>query len=129
MTSARRNTPQKEIVQKALGEATGFVSAQQLHRQLVEQGQPVGLATVYRQLNALMVSGQADMIPIPGGQLFRACRQGAHHHHLVCEVCGKAVEIEPPSEEWIRAAADQHGFTVSRHVLEVFGLCADCAAR
>ena len=124
----RRNTVQKEAVRRALGDATGFVSAGELHRRLTERGNPIGLATVYRQLNTLAEAGAADTIPVPGGQLFRACEPGAHHHHLVCESCGRAVEIDPPSEEWIRAAADAHGFTVSSHLVEVFGRCADCRA-
>ncbi|WP_455132005.1 hypothetical protein [Microbacterium aurum] len=41
---------------------------------------------------------------------------------------GTAVEIDPPHEEWIWRAAAQHGFTVSHHVLEIFGRCAECAA-
>ncbi len=127
-TVETRHTFQKDVIRRALGEATGFISAQQLHQRLDAEGTPVGLATVYRQLNVLAESGQADTIPIAGGQLYRACAPGAHHHHLVCENCGKAVEIDPPSEQWIRAAAQQNGYTITRHVLEVFGLCSDCAA-
>ncbi|MGO1823093.1 MAG: Fur family transcriptional regulator, partial [Brevibacterium aurantiacum] len=54
--------------------------------------------------------------------------QDEHHHHLVCENCGKAVEVEPPSEDWITTTAHSHGFEVTRHVFEIFGLCAECAA-
>ncbi|HCS60205.1 MULTISPECIES: Fur family transcriptional regulator [Microbacterium] len=124
----RRQTVQKEAVRQALEEATGFISATQLHQRINTEGTPIGLATVYRQLNALAESGHADTIPVPSGQLFRACEPGAHHHHLVCEECGTAVEIEPSDEEWIRDTAARHGFTVTRHILEVFGRCADCAA-
>lgn len=81
---------------------------------------------MYRQLNALAESGHADTVPGPSGLLFRACAPDAHHHHLVCENCGYAVEINPPEEAWIRQTAARHGFTVTHHVLEVFGRCADC---
>lgn len=124
----RRQTVQKEAVRHALEEATGFISAGQLHQRINDEGMPIGLATVYRQLNALAESGHADTIPVPSGQLFRACNGGAHHHHLVCENCGRAVEIDPPDEAWIRQSAARHGFTVTRHTLEVFGRCADCQA-
>ncbi len=123
-----RRTAQKEAIRQALDGSPGFVSAQQVHRLLQDAGTPVGLATVYRQLNALASSGDADTITGPGGQLFRTCTApGSHHHHLVCEKCGKA-EVLEPNENWIRAAAREHGYTVTRHVLEVFGLCRDCAA-
>lgn len=121
-----RHTMQKEAVRRALEEAEGFVSAPQLHRILVEQGESVGLATVYRQLGALARAGQVDTVPVAGSQLFRACQPGVHHHHLVCEECGKAAEISPPDESWINAEAKQHGFTITRHVFELFGRCADC---
>ncbi|MFC6355921.1 Fur family transcriptional regulator [Luethyella okanaganae] len=124
----QRRTVQQTAVRGALEKAGGFISAQDLHQRLNERGDSVGLATVYRQLNALEAAGLADTIPVLGGQLFRACTAGEHHHHLVCENCGRAVQIDPPSEGWIQTAADQHGFTVTRHVLEVFGRCPDCAS-
>lgn len=122
-----RRTVQREAVRSALADAGGFVSAQDLHRQVNESGTPVGLATVYRRLHSLVDAGEADALPVPGGQLFRACAPGGHHHHLVCENCGKAIEIQPPDETWFHTSARTHGFTVDRHVLEVFGRCGDCS--
>lgn len=125
---ATRRTAQKEAIRRALDASSGFVSAQQVHRLLQDAGTPVGMATVYRQLNALTESGAADTVTGPEGQLFRTCAaDGHHHHHLICENCGKA-ELLEPNETWIRAAARDHGYTVTRHILEVFGLCRDCAA-
>ncbi len=123
-----RRTAQKDAIRRALDASPGFVSAQQVHRILQDAGTPVGLATVYRQLNALAGSGAADTVTGPDGALFRTCAtDGQHHHHLICENCGRA-ELLEPSEEWIRAAARRHGYTVTRHVLEVFGLCHECVA-
>lgn len=122
----QRRTEQKKAITDALNSADGFVSAQQLHRQLADAGTSVGLATVYRQLNALAASGHADRITNADGQAFRACRTNGHHHHLVCEGCGRVAEIETPDEDWIHRSAAQHGFTVSRHVLEAFGQCSAC---
>ncbi|MFT4108509.1 Fur family transcriptional regulator [Propionicimonas sp.] len=125
---ATRRTAQKDAIRSALDASTGFLSAPQVHRLLQEAGTPVGLATVYRQLNTLAQVGAVDTVNGPDGQLFRTCRTTAHHHHLICESCGKAEDLEV-REDWIRAAAASHGFTVTRHVVEVFGLCADCASR
>ncbi len=86
----------------------------------------VGLATVYRQLNALAEAGEADTVRLEGQQLFRLCGDDGHHHHLVCTNCGKTVEIESPSETWLRGISEKYGFTIERHTLEVFGLCPDC---
>ena len=122
-----RRTAQKAAIRRALDDAPGFISAQQLHQRLQRDGTHVGLATVYRQLAALAESGAADSIRISDGYLYRACESGAHHHHLVCENCGNAIEIDPP-EDWMRAVAQRHGYTITRHTLEVFGLCPQCAA-
>ena len=117
----QRQTRQKDAIREALRENDEFISAQDLHRWL-----DIGLATVYRQLNALADAGLADTIRLDGQQLFRLCGDDGHHHHLVCVRCGRTVEIEPPSESWLRGIADAHGFTVESHTLEVFGLCPDC---
>ena len=59
---ARRQTWQKDAVLHALGKAEGFVSAQQLHKQLTQHGSVIGLATVYRTLNSLVADGLADSL-------------------------------------------------------------------
>ena len=121
-----RHTKQKDAVMAQLRGCDDFISAQELHRKLVDSGLRIGLATVYRQLNSLVDSGAADTVRMDGQQLFRLCGDDAHHHHLVCRKCGKTIEIDPPSESWLRKVADGHGFTVEPHTLEVFGLCPDC---
>ena len=121
-----RHTKQKDAVMRQLRACDDFVSAQELHRRLEDEGVRVGLATVYRQLNALADAGAADTIRLEGQQLYRLCGDDGHHHHLVCRACGRTVEIDPPSESWLRRIAGDHGFTVESHTLEVFGLCSDC---
>ena len=69
---------------------------------------------------------RADTVRLDGQQLFRLCGDDGHHHHLVCTNCGKTVEIESPSESWLKGISDKYGFTIERHTLEVFGLCEDC---
>ncbi|MDQ1542793.1 MAG: Fur family transcriptional regulator, ferric uptake regulator, partial [Actinomycetota bacterium] len=51
-----------------------------------------------------------------------------HHHHLVCVDCGKTVEVEVPVEEWVQKVSQTNGFTPVRHVLDMYGRCADCEA-
>jgi Fur family ferric uptake transcriptional regulator len=126
--TAKRNTWQREAVREALGESEGFVSAQSLHSALRERGSSIGLATVYRALADLAVEGEADSLQQEGESLYRACTPGTHHHHLICRNCGLTVEIEADAvEEWAKAVAAQHGFTQPNHIVDVFGLCADCS--
>ncbi|MEY4310414.1 MAG: hypothetical protein RLZ71_340 [Actinomycetota bacterium] len=125
--TAKRNTWQKDAVRHALGEAIGFVSAQQLHLVLKNHGSTIGLATVYRALADLATNGEADSLQSQEGELlYRACTT-EHHHHLICENCGKTVEIEAHEvEAWAEKVAKQHGFRKPTHTVEIFGLCSDC---
>ncbi|MBO0868194.1 MAG: transcriptional repressor, partial [Micromonosporaceae bacterium] len=64
-----------------------------------------------------------------GEQVYRRCARSNHHHHLVCRVCGRTVEVEGPAvERWARQQAEQHGFTEVDHTVEILGTCASCAA-
>jgi Fur family transcriptional regulator, ferric uptake regulator len=125
--SKRRNTPQKAAVKHALGEATGFVSAQQLHQTLKKHGSTIGLATVYRTLADLAEAGEADVLTSKDGELlYRACTT-SHHHHLICRACGLTVEIEAKKvESWADQVAEAHGFAEPSHNIDIFGICAAC---
>jgi Fur family transcriptional regulator, ferric uptake regulator len=126
--AARRSTPQKAAIRDALNHSDAFVSAQDLHRALERDGVAVGLATVYRNLAEMAERGEADVLQAePGVQLYRACGP-QHHHHLSCVQCGRTIEIEAPVEDWVDAVAAEHGFVRTRHVVDVFGVCADCRA-
>ena len=73
-----RHTKQKDAVMAQLRGCDDFISAQELHRKLVDSGLRIGLATVYRQLNSLVDSGAADIVRMDGQQLFRLCGDDAH---------------------------------------------------
>jgi Fur family ferric uptake transcriptional regulator len=125
--TVKRNTWQREAVRSALGTSEGFVSAQALHSSLRDSGSPIGLATVYRALADLAVEGDADSLQQEGESLYRACTPGSHHHHLICRNCGLTVEIEADAvESWASKVAAEHGFTEPSHVVDVFGICANC---
>ncbi|ROR71933.1 Fur family transcriptional regulator [Bogoriella caseilytica] len=127
--TGRRQTFQKTVILRVLNEVDGFISAQDLHRRLEAAGDHVGLATVYRHLNALAELGEVDAVPLGQSQVFRACRGPEHHHHLVCEDCGRVEEVEAPDEGWLSRVAGERGFTLQRHLLEGYGRCGQCATR
>ena len=126
-TGSKRNTPQKAAVKHALGEARGFVSAQQLHQTLKNHGSTIGLATVYRTLADLAVAGEADSLQSKDSEvLYRACTT-SHHHHLICRKCGLTLEIEAQNlEKWADQVATEHGFSQPSHNIDIFGVCAGC---
>jgi Fur family ferric uptake transcriptional regulator len=123
-----RGTRQAEAVAAVLERLPGFCSAQQIHAELRDGGQQVGLTTVYRHLQSLSESGLIDAIRDSTGETrYRRCRTDAHHHHLTCRNCGRSVEVEGKAvERWAEQVAQQAGFSDVGHTVELFGLCPDC---
>jgi Fur family transcriptional regulator, ferric uptake regulator len=125
--TAPRPTRQRTAVARALDEAGGFRSAQDLHAALRDE---VGLTTVYRALQSMAEAGEVDVLRTDDGEaIYRRCVSEDHHHHLVCRSCGATVEVEGPAvERWAETVATEHGFHDVSHTLEVFGTCAGCHA-
>lgn len=121
-----RATRQRLTVLDALRERPDAVTAQDLHMELRQAGEPIGLTTVYRTLTALADTGLLDTFTRDGEQAFRLCGDG-HHHHLVCETCNKVEEIEADDvERWVSEVARRHGYEVTGHRADIFGICAQC---
>jgi Fur family ferric uptake transcriptional regulator len=131
VTVKQRSTRQGAAVRDVLSAAEGFTSAQDVYATLRAGGDSVGLSTVYRHLQALVDSGEVDVILTPDGETtYRYCGHArtAHHHHLVCRHCGRTEEIEGRVvERWASEVAREHGFTDVDHTLELFGICEQCA--
>lgn len=132
--TATRSTTQGAAVRQALREDTAFRSAQDIYATLRGDGQRIGLATVYRRLQAFEEEGLVDVIHNPDGEtVYRLCGAATaaahHHHHLVCRNCGHTEEIEGSRvERWLAQVTDDHGYTDVDHTLELFGLCPRCSA-
>lgn len=128
MTARPRNTTQRQAIKAQLSELDGFVSAQQLHEILAREGQKIGLATVYRNLQILADDGAVDVVRTDTELLYRACSNSEHHHHLVCRSCGKTVEVSGARlESWINRVAADAGFVQVDHTVEFMGTCTECA--
>jgi Fur family ferric uptake transcriptional regulator len=121
-----RTTRQRTAVLAALRRAPEPLSAQDLHADL---GRSVALATVYRALQGLVDAGRVDVFRRDTGEaLFRLCNP-VHHHHLVCERCGRVEEIDACEVElWASRVARRHGFSITGHQADVFGVCEACRA-
>lgn len=121
-----KSTKQRKAVAEVLATISKFSSAQEVHSILISRGEKVGLATVYRTLQALAETGAIDVLRNDGEALYRACSND-HHHHLVCTGCNKTTEIAAPEVEiWTEKIAREQGYLISGHTIEVFGLCKNC---
>ncbi len=127
-----RMTRQRTAVLAVLDASEDFRSAQQWHECLRSSSSTIGLATVYRALQALADAGEVDSVMGTDGEtLYRRCGDNTrHHHHLRCRICGAAVEIEGPGvEEWAAKIGEQHGYSLVEHMIELTGICEACAAK
>ena len=126
----RRNSARRLRILEYLQSVDRFLSSQEIHKQLKSQGESLGLATVYRQLEVLLEEGQVDSIVSPKGEkLFRHCGVDEdHHHHIICRKCGATMQIEISEVEVMaEMAAKKYKFTDVSHSLEIFGLCEKCS--
>ncbi len=123
----RRTTRQRAALADALTDRSVFLSAQEIHARLRDAGTQVGLATVYRNLQAMAADGEVDVRRTDDGEcVYRACSSG-HHHHLVCRVCGRTVEVAERSvEAWAERVGAEHGFRDITHLVEIVGTCDAC---
>lgn len=126
-----RNTKQRRTVKATLDGLEDFISAQELHMLMASRKESVSLATTYRILQSMVDNGELDVLRTSDGEaIYRMCEANHHHHHLLCRSCGKAEEIEAPSiEDWATEIGAKFGYADIDHVIEVTGICADCAAK
>jgi Fur family ferric uptake transcriptional regulator len=102
------------------------VAAQEIHEQL---RQPVGLASVYRVLDTLAEHGLVQRVDVGDGiARFEPVRSRAdHHHHLVCDDCGKVEAFSDARlESAIHAVERRSGYAVAAHDVVLRGACTTC---
>lgn len=102
-------------------------SAEDIYRLLLESGEDIGLATVYRVLTQFEEAGLVIRHHFEGGQSVFEMDHGTHHDHLVCVKCGRVEEfvdqlIETRQEEIAKKA----GYLITDHSLNIYGICKSC---
>jgi Fur family ferric uptake transcriptional regulator len=106
------------------------LSAQEIEDALRTGERAVGRATVYRVLDELDQAGLIARVEVGDGVTrYEALFPGgaAHHHHLVCDRCGKLIPfVDDELERAIRRIARRDGFSLSDHDVTLHGVCADC---
>jgi Fur family ferric uptake transcriptional regulator len=103
------------------------MSAEDIYRGLLEGGEDVGLATVYRVLTQFEAAGLVSKHNFEGGHSVYELNQGEHHDHILCVKCGKVDEfVDDLIEERQRAIAAEAGFSMTDHCLYIYGICAEC---
>ena len=108
------------------------LSAEDVYKALLERGEEIGLATVYRVLTQFEVAGLVARHHFESGQSVFELNRGGHHDHIVCVQCGKVEEFfDEVIEKRQREIAEMRGFRINDHSLIIYGDCArpDCPGR
>jgi len=103
------------------------LSAEDVYKALLDTGEDVGLATVYRVLTQFEAAGLVTRHNFEGGYSVFELSQANHHDHLVCLSCGRVEEfVDEIIEQRQQLIAEQAGFKMSDHALNIYGICAPC---
>ena len=127
--SSGRSGSARRAVVDLLGRQGCCLSAQEIHDRLRATGARVGIASVYRALEGLDGLGLVQRVDLGDGsaRFEPALAGGDHHHHLVCDDCGKVEPFEDPTlEAAIERVADGRGYAVAAHDVVLRGACKDC---
>lgn len=105
------------------------ISAEDVYKILLDKGEEIGLATVYRVLNQFDDAGIVSRHHFEGGKSVFELSGSSHHDHLFCLKCGRVVEFE---DDVIESRQDQiasdNGIRLTNHSLYLYGECSDVAA-
>jgi Fur family transcriptional regulator, ferric uptake regulator len=103
------------------------ISAEEVYKKLLESGDDVGLATVYRVLTQFEAAGLVIRHHFDTGHAVFELDEGAHHDHLVCVKCNKVEEfVDKVIEQRQLEIAKEFGFQITEHCLYLYGMCAAC---
>ncbi len=122
-----QRTRSQERILDLLKTLNRAVSAQDIYMELRSRDQNMGLATVYRSLEALKLEGAVQVRTLANGESLYGSVQ-RDQHHLTCLNCGESIAInECPVHQLESQLQDSHQFKIYYHTLEFFGLCDRCS--
>ncbi len=103
------------------------LSAEDVYKILLNSGDDVGLATVYRVLTQFEDAGLLIRHHFESGKAVFELNQGDHHDHIVCVKCGIVEEFyDEEIERRQQKAAESRGFKIQDHSLMIYGVCEKC---
>lgn len=120
-------TKQRMAILEGLNTGTAHVTAQEVYEVVNEKHPEIGFATVYRFLRKLTEQKFVTEVRMGGLPARYELTPKEHHDHLTCTSCGKIVEFENDEIERLQEEVSKnHGFVLTHHVLELYGVCSLC---
>lgn len=123
-------SPRLKVLQILEQSSNHHLSAEGVYKALLDSGEDVGLATVYRVLTQFEGAGLVVRHNFEGGHSVFELSQGEHHDHLVCIQCGLVEEfVDEVIELRQKEIATGASFKITDHSLTIYGICQNCNAR
>jgi len=120
-------TEQRLGILRALTKGRAHRTAQEIFEAVKRQHADIGFATVYRLLRTLAEKAYVTEVRMGGLPARYELTPKRHHDHLTCTECGSIVEFENSAIERLQLqVAREHGFQLTGHVLELYGVCQQC---
>ncbi len=103
------------------------ISPQELYRCLIKKKRKIGLTSIYRCLVLFESLGIVFKVINGSSVKYKFCEMENHHHHVVCNACGKVVEIDFCNiSDWSEKVKESTGYEVTDHQLNFYGFCKNC---
>ncbi|MBN2344239.1 MAG: transcriptional repressor [Deltaproteobacteria bacterium] len=118
-----RNTKQRAVIAACFSNEVGPLSVNEVHAQAAKQSPSLGIATVYRAMNAFVEEGILAPVVIGGTTRYEPAAK-RRHHHFHCRQCNAAFCVEDTPVTTSRLAPK--GFTIHEYDLVVSGTCPSC---
>lgn len=121
-------TAQRELILDVFLAHRGHISAEELYQKSKEKQSNVGFATVYRTLKHMTQCGLARELDFGDGRIqYEPDLDRKHHDHMICTSCGIYIEfLNPQIEELQEQVSRKHGFKITSHRMQLYGLCQKC---
>lgn len=118
--------PRKLILEILENSEQHHLSAEDVYKTLLERGENVGIATVYRVLAQFETAGLVERHQFEGITSVFELKPDTHHDHLICTTCGAVIEfVNDRIEQEQHKIAAEYGFKLSGHSLNIYGECHD----
>jgi Fur family ferric uptake transcriptional regulator len=119
--------PRMKILDILEGARDSHLSAEDVYKALLDTGEDIGLATVYRVLTQFESAGLVKRHHFEGGHSVFELNEGAHHDHILCVKCGLVYEfVYELIEQRQKDIAAGLGYEMTDHCLYMYGVCANC---
>lgn len=123
----QRNTNQRRAILHVLQTAPGPLTPHEVLERAQDDSERLGLATVYRNLNALSEQGDIIAVHLPNDVPRYELAGRGHHHHFRCEKCGQVFELGGSCPVAVLEGVTlPGGFKVQGHELTLYGVCSSC---